>query len=143
MKEDASLRSPATVEDKSRSGHQRGSIRGEEYDAASHFFELTEAAKLDFCEHLLAECLVLKVWPCHRRFQKRGSEAVDPDVVGCKLDGHRLGEALDGVFARAIDGPARSAHMPHLRGDIDDGPTAANFYESPGNGLGYEICSAD
>ena len=56
----------------------------------------------------------------HRRLQERRAQAVDADVVGRKLDRHRLGEAFHRVLARAVDGAARCADMPHLRRDVDD-----------------------
>src|SRR3954469_3977645 len=122
---------PAAVEDKRRTGHQRRGGGGEEGDRAGQLFELAEAGELDLGEHLVAECLVLEGLAIHRRYYKGRSQAVDADVVGRKLDRHRLGEAFHGVLAGAIDGAACGADMAHLRRDVDDGARAFGLDQAP------------
>ena len=55
-----------------------------------------------------------------------------------ELDRHRLGQALDGVFRRAVDAARRRADMAHLRRHVDDRAAAALCDHLAGDRLGDE-----
>ncbi len=70
-----------------------------------------------------------------RRPEHAGLDEHDPHAVGLDLHAQRVGDALEGVLARAVPAQQRHGHPPDDRADVHDAPLAALAHgrqEQPG-----------
>src|SRR3546814_18314726 len=82
---------------------------------------------LALAKSIAAKVRIGKEGPVKLGLDEGRRKRVDADAERSEIDSHRLGQPLEGMFARAIDGPVTGADMPHLRRDMDDRTASAGL----------------
>ena len=83
--------------------------------------DAAERAHRDSRQHEVALLRRVHDAPHQQRVDERRPDAVDADAHRRQFNRHRLGQPLQRVLGHAVDRAVGRAHVPHLRGDVDDG----------------------